>query len=108
MSAQKQNGAPVRPAANDRLEADLVWWQYAPGVCRFQTSTPEIARKLSQRDGAQLVTWSVQGGYLRIFQERIEPWRARSLVRRYLGQTRHETPTNRAFPSRKIAAKASC
>jgi hypothetical protein len=94
MSAQKQNGALVRRAANHGLEPDLVCWQYAPGVCRFQTSSPEIARKLSQRSGARLVAWSVQGGYLRVFEEQIEPWRARRLVKRYL------TPTNGAFPRR--------
>lgn len=66
---------------------------YAPGVCRFQTSSPEIARKLSQRRGARLIAWSVHGGYLRIFEERIEPWRARQLVKRYI------TPTNGAFSS---------
>jgi hypothetical protein len=75
------------------LEAALVWWQYGRGVCRFQTSSPEIARKLSQRSGARLIAWSVQGEYLRIFEEQIEPWRARHLVSRYL------TPTNGAFCS---------
>jgi hypothetical protein len=84
MSAQEQNGALVRRAANDGLEAALVWWQYGRGVCRFQTSSPEIARKLSQRSGARLIAWSVQGEYLRIFEEQIEPWRARHLVSRYL------------------------
>ena len=79
--------APARAVG----DPDLVFWQYGPGVCRFQTSSPEIARKLSQREGASLVAYSVQGGYLRIFQEEIEPWRARRLVERYL------TPTNGAF-----------
>jgi hypothetical protein len=37
------------------------------------------------------VAWSVHGGYLRTFDEVIEPWRARDLVRRYL------TATNGAF-----------
>ena len=95
MSAQKQNGARVRRAADDEWEPDLVCWQYVPGICRFQTSSPEIARKLSQRSGARLVAWSVQDGYLRVFEEQIEPWRARRLVKRYL------MPTNGAFPRRK-------
>jgi hypothetical protein len=82
---------------------DLVFWQYGPGVCRFQTCSPEIARKLSQRSGARLVAWSVSGGYLRIFQEKIEPWRARCLVGRYL------TPTNGAItlPARPLSRRES-
>ena len=75
---------------------DLVFWPSAPGVCRFQTDSPQIARKLSQRSGARLVAWSVEGGYLRVFEERIEPWRARRLVTRFL------RPTNGAF-SRRIS-----
>ena len=93
MGAQEQNGALGRHAATDGPEAELVWWRYGRGVCRFQTSSPEIARKLSQRRGARLVAWSVRGGYLRIFQEQIEPWRARRLLKRYL------TPTKGAFCS---------
>jgi len=73
---------------------ELCAWRYFPGVCRFQTRSPEFARKLGQRSNAQLVAWSVTGDYLRIFQERIEPWRARQLVTRYL------TPTNGAFSER--------
>ena len=68
----------------DGLQHLLRTWCVAPGVCRFQTSRPDLARKLSQRSGARLVAWSVSGGYLRIFQENIEPWRARDLVKRYL------------------------
>lgn len=45
---------------------------------------PHFAKKLSKRGGATLVAWSVSGGYLRVFQEEIEPWRARQLVTRYL------------------------
>jgi len=73
------------------LQHPLCWWRMLPGICRFQTSSPQLARKLSQRSGARLVAWSVSGGYLRIFQEQIEPWRARNLVERYLA------PTNGAF-----------
>jgi hypothetical protein len=66
-------------------------WRVGPGTCRFQTRRPDFARKLSQRSGAGLVAWSVHGGYLRVFEERIEPWRARELVRRFV------TATNGAF-----------
>ena len=75
-------------------QPELCCWCYVSGVCRFQTTHPEFARKLSQRSGARLVAWSVNKGYLRVFEEQIEPWRARELVTRYL------TPTNRAFSNR--------
>jgi hypothetical protein len=65
----------------------LCTWRYAPGECRFQTTEPRFARKLSQRSRARLVAWSVNKGYLRIFQEPIQPWRARRLVTRYLEAT---------------------
>jgi hypothetical protein len=71
---------------------ELCAWRDGAGVCRFQTTSPQFARKLSQRRGATLVAWSVNKGYLRIFQEEIEPWQARRLVRRYL------KATNEAFP----------
>jgi hypothetical protein len=64
--------------------SQLCVWRDAPGVCRFQTRNPAFARKLSQRSKACLVAYSVSGGYLRVFQERIKPWRAKSLVKRYL------------------------
>jgi len=70
---------------------ELCTWTVEPSTCRFQTRRPDFARKLSQRSGARLVAWSVHGGYLRVFEERIEPWRARELVKRFL------TPTNGAF-----------
>src|ERR1041385_8451868 len=70
---------------------DLCTWPMGGGVCRFQTRRPALAKKLSQRSRARLVAWSVHGGYLRIFEERIEPWRARNLVKRFL------TATNGAF-----------
>ena len=76
---------------------ELCTWSVAPGVCRFQTRSPEFARKLKDRAGAKVVGWSVTGGYLRIFQEAIEPWRARQLVTRYLMHS--ETRTNEAFSS---------
>ena len=62
----------------------LCLWRGAPGVCRFQTRNPVFARKLSQRSKARLIAYSVSGGYLRVFEERIQPWRAKSLVKRYL------------------------
>ena len=70
---------------------ELCTWSYGSGVCRFQTNNPDIARKLSQRAGARLVADSFGREYLRIFQEEIEPWRARQVVIRYL------KPTNGAF-----------
>ena len=66
---------------------ELCTWCYGPSVCRFQTTSPQIARKLSQRRGASLVAWSAGNKYLRIFEEEIEPWRARLLVTRYLKPT---------------------
>lgn len=105
MSTRKRNGAllhaPIQQRNHNNSEADLVFWRYAPGVCRFQTSRPDIARKLSQRSGARLVAWSVNGGYLRVFQESIEAWRAQRLVTRYL------KATNGVFPRRIPAASAS-
>lgn len=66
---------------------ELNTWRYYPGVCRFQTRSPKFARKLSQRSKARLVAWSVRGGYLRVFEEPMEPWQARRLVKRYLKAT---------------------
>jgi hypothetical protein len=66
---------------------ELCTWCYGPSICRFQTTSPQIARKLSQRRGASLVAWSLTNQYLRIFEEEIEPWRARLLVTRYLRPT---------------------
>jgi hypothetical protein len=77
---------------------ELCTWPVAPNVCRFQTTSPRFARKLQQRSGAQLTAWSVTGGYVRIYQERVEPWRARQLVKRYLAA--NQTPTNGAFSQR--------
>lgn len=63
---------------------ELCVWRYGPRVCRFQTTSPVFARKLAQRIGTNLVGYAVSGGYLRIFQEAIAPWRARRLVERYI------------------------
>ena len=65
---------------------ELCTWRDGAGFCRFQTTSPHFARKLSQR-GAGLVGWSVGKSYLRIFVLEIEPWRARKLVARYLKAT---------------------
>jgi hypothetical protein len=70
---------------------ELCTWRCSPGICRFQTTLPQFARKLTQRGRAKLVGWSVNGGYLRIFQEKIILWRARNLVTRYF------TAANGAF-----------
>jgi hypothetical protein len=85
--------------------SELCTWSVGAGICRFQTNQPRIARKLSQRSEAQLVAYSVHGGYLRIFQEKISPRAARKLVSRYLkgvgkvkeSGTGDEMPTNARF-----------
>jgi hypothetical protein len=105
MSARKRKGALLRaplPPGVKRLREkfacsryhtdtfgapELRTWRVGGGVCRFQTRRPDLAKKLSQRRGARLVAWSVHGGYLRVFEEAIEPWRARELVRRFLKAT---------------------
>jgi hypothetical protein len=105
MSARKRESAllhaPLSPRvkrlaekfARNRCQSDtfgspeLCTWRVVGGVCRFQTRCPDLAKKLSQRRGTRLVAWSVHGGYLRIFDEVIERWRARDLVRRYLAAT---------------------
>ena len=66
---------------------ELRTWRNGSGVCRFQTTSPRFARKLSQRSRARLVAWSVNKGYLRIFEEPMQPWRAQRLVTRYLTAT---------------------
>ena len=101
MSALKRSapGREIAGAAKLRLTenyptfgtSQLCVWRHAPRACRFQTRNPVFARKLSQRSKACLVAYSVSGGYLRVFQEPIKPWRARNLVERYLA------PTNGAF-----------
>jgi hypothetical protein len=109
MSARKRKSALLHPPlpprvkrlpekfARNRCQSDtfgtpeLCTWRVGPRTCRFQTTRPDLARKLSQRSGARLVAWSVNGGYLRVFEETIEPWRAQRLVRRYV------TATNGAF-----------
>ena len=63
---------------------ELCTWRYGSGVYRFQATSPRFARKLSQRSRARLVAWSVNKGYFRIFEEPMQPWRARHLVTRYL------------------------
>ena len=77
---------------------ELCTWRYAPGICRFQTTDRPIARKLSSRRSCKLVMWSVAGGYLKVFQERMPFGRAKQLVTRYLmrpneGFLRSKCPT---------------
>ena len=93
ISARKQSASQLRSERNGESfgTPELCTWPVGPGTCRFQTRRPDFARKLSQRSGTRLVAWSVTGGYLRVFQEPIKPWRARNLVERYLA------PTNGAF-----------
>jgi len=81
--------------------AELCTWRFAPGISRFQTTDPQFGRKLAKRSKARLVGWSVTKGYLRIFEEEIERWRARQLVMRYLNAT------NGAFPARVVSLTTS-
>jgi len=74
---------------------ELCAWRVAPGVFWFQTRRPDIAEKFRHRRNARLVACSVGGAYLRIFEESMEPKRARSLVRRFL------TVPNKPFFGRK-------
>ena len=84
---------------------ELCTWRYWPGICGFQTTSARFARKLSQRSRARLIAWSVNKGYLRIFEEEIQPWRARRLVTRYLKATNGTFSENAAEPhARKTAA----
>jgi len=88
---------------------ELCSWRDGAGVCRFQTTSPQFARKLSQRSGATLVAWSVNKGYVRLFQEEIEPWRARRLVTRYLKPTNGALLGDVAPPKmRKGAGRVVC
>ena len=92
-------------------QPQLCAWPVGHGFCRFQTNDPRIARKLSQRSGAVLAGWSVNKGYLRIYQERISPRAAKKLVIRYLkGLEDYEsalTPTNARFLGRNATASVS-
>lgn len=76
--------AANRSASNTFGTPELCTWPVGPGICRFQTRSPEFARKFRDRAGARLVGWSARGDYLRIYDEEIEPWRARQLVTRFL------------------------
>jgi len=61
----------------------LCLWSVGPGVFRFQTNSPQIARKLAKRSKAQLVAWGVNC-FLRIYQEPMSRRQAIRLVDRYL------------------------
>jgi hypothetical protein len=101
VSLRAKPGDPFGTFGNE----ELCTWRVGPGISRFQTRRYAFARKLDQRSGTRLVAWSVQGGYLRIFQDEIGPRSARKLVKRYLqgDRSREEdtdqiiTPTNALF-----------
>jgi hypothetical protein len=78
---------------------ELCTWPVGPGVSRFQTRSPEFARKFRDRAGAKLIGWSVVGDYLRIYDEEIEPWRARRLVIRFLKRPNGAFSTQISPPS---------
>jgi hypothetical protein len=63
---------------------ELCAWLVGGGEYRFQTTSPEVARKFAQRKGARLVAWSLNGDYLRIYQERMGAGKARKLLKKYL------------------------
>jgi hypothetical protein len=89
----------------------LCMWRVAPSICWFQTRRPHLARKLSQRSRAGLVAYSVHGGYLRVFQEKISPRSARKLVTRYLRikdiTTLSIKATNARFLGQNVTASTS-
>ena len=89
----------------------LCVWRVAASICWFQTRRPHLARKLSQRSRAGLVAYSVHGGYLRVFQEKISPRSARKLVSRYLRIKDSTTllikATNARFLGQNATASAS-
>jgi hypothetical protein len=69
---------------------EICTWAVGRSVFRFQTNSPEIARKLAKRSKARLVAWGVNC-FLRIYQEPMSRRQAISLVKRYL------TPPNSGF-----------
>lgn len=92
----------VNGSDNDAFgTSELCTWPVGPGVCRFQTRSPEFARKFRDRAGANLVGWSVVGDYLRIYDEEIEPWRARQLVTRFLKRPNGAFSSRISSPSRR-------
>lgn len=79
---------------------ELCAWRVGPNLCRFQTTSPDFARKLAKRENARLVGWGVNR-FLRIFQEPMPPRRAMHLVERYL------KAANDTFLGRNATASAS-
>ena len=70
---------------------ELSAWQVASGAVWVQTSSPQFARKLSQRSDSRLVARGVAGGYLRTFGfSHGLAWAGR-LIARY---TKNGTATN--------------
>jgi hypothetical protein len=74
--------APARDVNGTYGPPELCTWPVGPGTSRFQTNSPEIARKLSKRSKARLVAWGINC-FLRIYQERMSRRQAISLVNRY-------------------------
>ena len=109
ISARKQSASQLRTERNGESfgTPELCTWPVGGGLCRFQTRRPNLAKKLSQRRGTRLVAWSVTGGYLRVFQERIEPWRARDLVRRFLRATNGAFFDPKRPPARRKSPQAT-
>jgi len=81
---EKQASRQCAAKADTFGNQDLCAWQVAPGVFWFQTRRSDIAEKFRYRSSARPVAYSVSGGYLRIFEEPMEPKRARDIVRRFL------------------------
>ncbi len=65
---------------------DLCTWHdpAEPGICVIQARRPDFARKLAKRSDTDLFRKGRAGDYLRIFRAKMEPWKARQLVNRYL------------------------
>jgi hypothetical protein len=72
---------------------ELCTWRVGPNLCRFQTTSPDFARKLAKRENARLVGWGVNR-FLRIFQEPMPPRRGMRLVERYLTAARNKERLN--------------
>ncbi len=57
-------------------------WRCGAGVCRIQTTSPEVAAALSRWRQACQVGESVTGGYLRLFDTNKRPHRLKRLLTR--------------------------
>ncbi len=65
-------------------DASLCAWSPYDGEIWVQTRDPKHAERMYQRDDAKLISWSVRGGYLRIFkfEGKTIAW-AKRLISRY-------------------------